>query len=327
MSGSRKTPSQFCSHTWLPSLTVRKDYFVTYSVWDGFHSSGSKQPKTNKANTTLSKKAIQRLRIAIELLASAAQTKRIWWKEEKRYVSFKLNFITLTLPSAQIHSDTEIVHKILKPFLRWWRDKNPSLLYVWKAECQDNGNLHFHLTTNSFIHWRTLRKKWQQCVNGLGYMDRYGKTEAPCTEVKAVKNIKDISAYISAYISKKDLYKRPLKRYHKLYNKKLIRLQEAKFDLPKNYLSNLKRQPTCKLWDAAKHLLIGPCRLTMPDSEICWSIDAVRSNGAQSVYLDFCTVTSFGKTAENFKSPLTKAYEDYIIDLRKRCKESTSILE
>lgn len=327
MSRGKKGPSQFCSHTWLPSLTVRKDFFVTYQIWDGFTPRRSKQPKTHKANSTLSKKAIQRLRIAIELLASAAQTKRIWWKEEKRYVSFKLNFITLTLPSQQIHSDTEIVHKCLKPFLRWWRDKNPSLLYVWKAECQDNGNLHFHLTTNSFIHWRTLRKKWQQCVNGLGYMDRYGKPEAPCTEVKAVKNIKDISAYLAAYVAKKDLYKRPLKRYHKRFDKALKLIQDTKFDLPKNYLCNLKRQPTSKLWDASKDLLKGPCRLVMPDSDIVSAIHSVRSNGGQSVYLDYCTVTNYGKATALKKSPLTKAYDDYITELRQKCRTSASILE
>lgn len=327
MSRYRKEPSPYCSNEWIPALTLRKDFFVTYQRWDGFTRPKARQPKSNKATTTLSKKAIQRLRIALELLGSAAQTKRIWWKDEQRYVSFKLSFITLTLPSSQIHSDTEIVHKILKPFLRWWRDKNPSLLYVWKAETQDNGNLHFHLTTNAFIHWRTLRKKWNQCTNALGYIDRYGKPDAPSSEIKAVKNVRDIAAYITAYITKKDLYKRPLKRWHQRYDKRLKTDQQPYFTLPKNYLSSLKRHPTCKLYDCSKALLIGPCRLIMPDNEVSHAIGAVRSQGGSSVYLDYCTVTRYGDATETAKAALTKAYNEHIQHLRTLCKESLSLTE
>ena len=45
--------------------------------------------------------------------------------------------------------------------------------YVWKAELQKNQNIHFHLTTNIFIHHATIRTLWNNCINRLGYISEY----------------------------------------------------------------------------------------------------------------------------------------------------------
>lgn len=86
---------------------------------------------------------------------------------------FYLNFITLTLSSEQIHSDNEIKSLLLEPFLNTMRQKWQVTHYVWRAEKQENGSLHFHIVTNRFIPWNELRNSWNACQQKLGYITRY----------------------------------------------------------------------------------------------------------------------------------------------------------
>lgn len=308
-------------------VTIRKNYVAAYQVYTGSRASPLiKRPTSTKTNNVLSKKARQRLACAIELLTAAAQTKRLWWKDEARYVSFKLNFVTLTLPSNQVHTDTEILNNVFQPFIRWWRDKNPNLLYVWKAETQDNGRLHFHVTTNSFIHWRTLRKAWNRHCEKLGYVSRSGLDSPNSTDVHAVKNIKDLCAYLSSYVLKKDVYKANLKRYHRRFSKQLKSLPESEFRLPRKYLSSLKRKVTCKLWDASKLLLEGPCRVHNVSPEMEADIRKFFYNAERATKLDYCWIYDTKGLGSKELPAIQKAFQEHIADIRKRCKESVHLL-
>lgn len=315
------------SNSLIPALTIRNSFIATYCIWDGDRRRIPPQPKSNQAQAHLSAKARQRLTIAIELLTSAAQTKRLWWSEEKRYVSFKLSFVTLTLPSKQVHPDNVIREKLLKPFLRWWRDKNPSLLYIWKAEVQDNGNIHFHLTTNAFIHWRHLRRKWNQCVNALGYVDRCKVSDPNSTDVHSVKNIRNLAAYLCSYMSKKDLYTKVLKRYHRRYCKQHKKTKSDRIDLPKNYFKHIKRQVDCKLWDASKLLLEGPCRIVMPNVGICRDLDNLQATGCEIVDLEHCRIYNTRKGGRDLTTYINNEYNKHIATIRERCKTSIALID
>ncbi|GAH73305.1 unnamed protein product, partial [marine sediment metagenome] len=87
--------------------------------------------------------------------------------------TFRLNFITLTLSSPQVHTDQEIKSELLNQFFiemsrRW---KVPT--YIWRAEKQKNGNIHFHIITGKFIPWNELRNVWNRIQQKLGYVTRY----------------------------------------------------------------------------------------------------------------------------------------------------------
>ncbi len=314
------------SNNLIPAITVRRTFSATYMLWDGNFSKRIQRPKSNKSSGRLSAKAKQRLTIAIELLIDAAQTKRIWWSDEKRYVSFKVNFITLTLPSKQEHTDSYIVANMLKPLLRWWRDKNPSLLYIWKAEVQDNGNIHFHLTTNSFIHWRTLRKKWNGIAAKHGYIARSKSDDPNSTDVHGVRNIKDLAGYITGYVAKKDLYTKKLKRFHRRYDKVLKALPGDVYKLPVNYFSNIKRELSCKLWDASKLLLEGPCRVQCPGTAVSKDLEVIWQKAENVKDVDYCKVYSYKKELVSHFPGLNALYQDHIKEIRARCKTSEAIL-
>ena len=56
-----------------------------------------------------------------------------------------MKFITLTLSDVQAHTDDSIKEHMLQPFL-YWLQRYYNCSYVWKAETQINGNIHFHIT-------------------------------------------------------------------------------------------------------------------------------------------------------------------------------------
>jgi len=84
-------------------------------------------------------------------------------------------FITLTLPTRQRHQDTEIKRKCLVPFLDKLRYNNDIKYYLWRAERQKNGNIHFHIIIDKYISRATIHRFWTTCLDRLNYMKEYNK--------------------------------------------------------------------------------------------------------------------------------------------------------
>lgn len=94
-------------------------------------------------------------------------------------------FVTLTLPSKQVHNDSTIKERCFLPFIEWLCNDSQELDrkgqlkgcgvngYFWRAESTKSGNIHFHLIIDRFVPWDRLRKKWNQFIERLGYVTRY----------------------------------------------------------------------------------------------------------------------------------------------------------
>ena len=93
----------------------------------------------------------------------------------------------------------------MKPFLRKLR-KNGDFSYMWKAELQKRGQLHYHLATNTFLPWTDIRNGWNNLQRSAGYLQKYGLKhkhyDANSTDVHGIYKVKNISAYLSKYLSK-----------------------------------------------------------------------------------------------------------------------------
>lgn len=257
---------------WLPCATITNNSIVR---WNKYYMdvARSKMPLSNKSRRLMTKKQGNRLRYYLNLLKDCSKQKRVYNKEKNKWFKFKLNIITLTLPSAQVHSDNEIHEKCFKPFIRAFKQDAKSLLYIYKAEVQDNGNLHYHLTTNSYFHHRQLRNCWNMYVNKLGYVDRSVSATPNSTDVHSIKSLDEWTNYMVGYLSKKDLYTKTLKRYFAIYAKKTSNRDALLFDLPKNYFKHIKRRVTIKVWDCSKALMIGKCSFPVDNKELYYEID------------------------------------------------------
>lgn len=184
---------------------------------------------------------------------TAARVKRIlraWFTEKKckkgniglsdESIATSYTFVTLTLPAKQVHTDNELKRFALRPFLQDLGRKFGAVDYLWKAEPQENGNVHFHILLEVFIPWQDLRKLWNHHLEPLDYIDQYRQRQQErhskgmvydlrpncrrtpaqqlaayvegvrtnwsnpnTTDIHSLRKVKHIIAYISAYITKK----------------------------------------------------------------------------------------------------------------------------
>lgn len=143
-----------------------------------------------------------RIQNAIQVLYDVSDWSKVYVRSLGKQMSFKLNLVTLTLPSAQVHSDREIHDTCFLPFIRRMRSVLKGFAYVYRIETQANGNIHYHLVTNRFIHYSDLRSYWNKYINELGYVDRCSVKDPNSTDVHKVKHVDDLASYCAKYLSK-----------------------------------------------------------------------------------------------------------------------------
>ena len=162
--------------------------------------------KTNDHGGKISSKARLRVSNAIDWMLYMAVDKQLYPHSKSKKRLFKLNFVTLTLASKQVHDDREIKSKLLNQFLIEMSTKYGVNRYLWRAEAQRNGNIHFHVVTDKFIPWNELRNMWNRIQNKLGYHDRfqekYAGKVANSTDIHSIWKIKNLGAYLAKYCTK-----------------------------------------------------------------------------------------------------------------------------
>lgn len=302
-----------------PSVVIGSDYLVIYDKYSGTKRT-NKLPLSNLNSRTVSDKQAKRIRYYTNLLIDASKSKKVYHRESKRWYSFKLNLVTLTLPSSQIHTDREIHEQVFKMFIRAWKRKSPELLYIYKAEVQDNGNLHYHLTTNTYIHHRELRNMWNYYCEKLGYVSRSGLDSPNSTDVHSLKSVKKLAAYMVSYLSKKDLYTKPLKRWHKVYAKYHKRQDIPYCTLPKNYFAYIKRKVTIKVWDCSKPLMIGKCSMEIESDALMDDIRTAIALDARKLVKDWFMVVHTGKEVRGHLKAVCDVYGSHIRKLREHVR-------
>jgi hypothetical protein len=154
----------------------------------------------------MTKQAQKRMTKAITLLSQISKAKWIVNPVSGRYQYFKLSLITLTVSSVSLVPHKEAYKKLLSPFLEWLRYTVGCRHYVWKAELQERGQIHYHLMIPKFIDYRVLREKWNRLQSDSGYLREYvsktKKVNPNSTDVKAIGNEKNVSKYLIKYLSK-----------------------------------------------------------------------------------------------------------------------------
>lgn len=203
--------------------------------------------------------ARKRLKRAIQLIVAISEPKTAMDFKTNKEFKFKLNFITLTLPCPQLNiTDKQIKKEILDVWLKTAKRRFKLRSYIWRAERQKNGNLHFHLITDTYIRYDELRDTWNDKLNRLGFIDRFekkhGHRHPNSTDVHAIKNVKNLAAYFSKYMAKgertaEELYRVPWSRAK--WHEKMIISPAVKF---KRVLTREESRIDGKLWDCSKNL-------------------------------------------------------------------------
>ena len=154
----------------------------------------------------VSKGVSKRMRKAIDLLISTTPTVKVEHYTRTKTISHKLSFITLTIPDLKTLTAKEAHKKLLEPMLLFLRRKHHMRSYIWKAELQKRGQLHYHLTSNVYIAHQELKDKWNELLTLNNYNSQYyrdkGHTNANSTDIKEVRKIENLGGYLTKYFCK-----------------------------------------------------------------------------------------------------------------------------
>ena len=149
----------------------------------------------------------KRIRKAVSVFVQRSDKKTIFNTVTSKYQDFKIGFLTLTIPDLTSNNNSFYYKCLLKPFLRKLKDKYQVSDYIWKAEVQKRGSIHYHLTINQFVPYTYLRDSWNELLNKNGlmnsYISKYGNVSPNSIDIHSVINIDNIEGYLSKYISKK----------------------------------------------------------------------------------------------------------------------------
>ena len=170
-----------------------------------------------------------------------------------------ISFCTFTLTEPQKHSDQKIIEtfvdfidhlKKVKNYLidpiTKERTKDEGLKienYLWRAETQENGNIHFHLISDVFLNQDMLRRTWNNYLQNLGYQYGYGASNVNSLRKDKKNNkIGNVEQYICKYMTKP-----PLRKAYKNFTKRQL-LEVPDFE-------KYRRPILGKTWGSSKKLL------------------------------------------------------------------------
>lgn len=187
--------SKYNKYIFLPSFSLQPNKVVSFnSVFvkydnntkiKSIHEFKTKRSNlgTNSSNKSLlvrknhafviSDNAYRNLKKKINWLYYLSKSKRVKTYSGKDIYNFKIGFITLTLPSKQRTCTKEVTNNLLNNFLTEIRQRTKMTNYVWRLEFQKNGNVHYHLVTDTYLDFFLVQKIWNRLLKLNGYITDY----------------------------------------------------------------------------------------------------------------------------------------------------------
>ena len=149
------------------------------------HKKGTGISQYTGVLTPFAKKKLKR---AIGLMVASAKEKEAPnFKTGKTY-TFKVNFITFTLPASQHGIEDKTIKVCLDNWIKRAKRKHNLNSYVWRAERQANGNIHFHMITDVWIHYEKIRDDWNAVLKDTGLTDSYKNKHNKFSFAEYLKN-------------------------------------------------------------------------------------------------------------------------------------------
>lgn len=216
----------------------------------------------------ISDNAYRTIKSRINWLYYLAQKRTVTTPKGKEITNFKIAFITLTLPAKQKQPTAEITSDLLNQFLTECRGRFKMHNYVWRLEFQKNGNVHYHIVTDTYIDFFKMKSIWNRIIDKKGYIKDYQKKMSnlslndyfnkyygsditkfdkckehfakskqenwlnpPTINVKSVVSNKSIAGYLSKYFAK-----------------------DSKSEVIKNELDNISNTQNLRLWFCSRSL-------------------------------------------------------------------------
>lgn len=171
----------------------------SYNRQLNLQSKSSSQGLVQMHGGRISANSSRKIRNAIDWLLASAEEKYLYSKKNNRFYTWKLSFLTLTLPTQGNMTDTQ-VKSILNSFLTLAKYNYGLHSYIWKAEPQSRGVIHFHLTSDCYMWKNSVRFEWNRLLSKHGLNN--GHSDAPSTKIHSTYRVKNMAAYLTKYFIK-----------------------------------------------------------------------------------------------------------------------------
>jgi hypothetical protein len=266
----------------------------------------------------------KRLQKSINLLVAIAAPKRVQAPKTGKFFTFRVNFVTLTLPAAQGSvTDKEIKKTCIDNWLKAMRRRHQLKSYVWRAERQYNGNVHFHITTETYLPQDDVRNEWNRQLAKFHFIDEFHakhKYRNPnSTDVHAVWKIKNIASYMVKYMSKDPIEHLEEINSNRLKNGKDILIPE---DHP---FRKVEGQPEWdlpiegKVWDCSQNIKTKESCVTEFEPEIKEELNVIiTTNRLKWKHTEHCTLIFIGNQimSQILTGFLLAMYLDYLSNIK-----------
>lgn len=266
------TPSYICGyHQYCgEKRKIWQNHLFTGIGDDRKEATGREQQQAYTGEITES--ARKKLSAACDILFALAKRKKVKIPSTGKNFTYRIALVTLTLSAPQeAISDREIKKVLLEPFLRHFRAKG-MLNYVWKAERQKNGNIHFHILTDSWVDKNDCKDYWNRLQARLGFIEKFyhknGHRHPNSTDVKSVKDDNGMKNYLLKYM---------LKEVDKGQQLEIGR--------------SIERKDTGKVWDCSLNLKSkNTTTAPIEDNEFELLTEAEQFGNLRRLETDFCTL-------------------------------------
>jgi hypothetical protein len=153
----------------------------------------------------------KRLARAVTIMTQAI---RPAWRHNpvsKRMEFHRFSFITLTVSNSDNITARQGYDLLLSHFLDWMtrtaaKEDPTAKTYIWKAELQVRGQLHYHITTPAWIHYKEIRAKWNDLQRKAGLLDDYAKQhghfDPNSTDIHNTRSVKNADRYMIKELGK-----------------------------------------------------------------------------------------------------------------------------
>ena len=194
-----------------------------------------------KFRSEISSTGLKRIEKTIDWFYYLTPKKQINQIHDDRRFSFKLSFLTLTLPCEQLHTDLFIKKNMLNQLMIRLRKNFNCNNYLWKAEKTKSKNIHFHILLDNYVPYSAVNIYWNSILSTNGYIKKYQENQTKfhengfhfrkefekswpyenqlkaykkgiaenwrnptgTTDIHALKKVKNVKAYIKKYLCKK----------------------------------------------------------------------------------------------------------------------------
>jgi len=197
----------------IPIIQIRGSSAVVYSerLFSSAHSrlfarQNMSKIRKGRYSGRMTEGARKRLSKAICLLVQSAKPSWITNTVTGRLHYHRLSFITLTIASDKNITARQGYDLLLNHFLDWLTRTKGVKSFIWKAELQTRGQLHYHITVPNFIDHREIRDKWNELQHRAGLLDgffqKFGHYKPPSTDIADVRKVRNMERYLIKELAK-----------------------------------------------------------------------------------------------------------------------------